>query len=481
MHSISTFAASSLDLQTITLAGAAVLIVALLFVQLHHLLSLRSLLRVKPSSHAKEGSGGEIIDETISQKEADPLCPKRCLSLAQDNKTAIDNLEKKPHDLDANLKAACADVRLMIAEAELPALRSLAAAIGARVDTLHSAISEMGARTEESLSKATASAAEVKKFAGDAAAVKSVTDELKVMMTQVGSDLSELQSSATEISACMDRLQLSVSNASSKSADSLLRITEGGAATIAKLGLLDKKVDNRFDEWLHVNASWLATPYPSRFKFLLGEDVSYLFATRGASVRAQPVCEQCSAIPDEEHPYNIQDARLYVSEKNIAFLAEAGIGVAIFALGSQVPSLPVVAHDPKLVGLITAALAAASHIPEDVKKTIRSIPPKLGAEVLSSYWKSRDTKKILERKIPEATKLLENNELDVVTVGGSSHHHLGRLIKDIDNHDERRQPFGGLVRVLIEKKEHDESAPCYRWVCRKCWAKLNGVPQLPSV
>jgi len=117
-----------------------------------------------------------------------------------------------------------------------------------------------------------------------------------------------------------------------------------------------------------------------------------------------------------------------------------------------VPLLPVVAHNPRLMGLIAAALAGASHIPDDVKKTIRSIPPKLGAEILSSYWKSNDTKKILERKVPEVRKLLENSELDVVSVGGTSHHHLGRLIKNIDNADEERQPFGGLVRVLIEKK-----------------------------
>jgi len=342
MH-IVPLAASSIDLPTIILASAAV-IATLLFAQLYYLLTLRSLFRAGRKNDATEEARGEIVEAIISGKEADPKGFQRCLSLAQDNKTAIDNLREETRDLSAIIRAASADAKLMISEAELPALRSSAAAIASRVDMLHPAVSAINARTEESLSRATESTTEIRKLASDAAAARSALvsldrraddvinnlgnkildlsanasaakDELKLIIEQASSDFSALQTSIVDISAQMNKLQLTVSDAASKTADTLGKLTDGAAATSTALELLEKKVDARFDEWLHVNASWLATPYPSRFKFLLGEDVSYLFLTRGASVKAQPVCEQCSAIPDKEHPYNIQDVRLYFSEK----------------------------------------------------------------------------------------------------------------------------------------------------------------------
>ena len=287
--------------------------------------------------------------------------------------------------------------------------------------------------------------------------------------------LNEIQRISAEASTSSKSLQgLQVETA--KVAGETRKLGEGLLAANTRLAEFESKVENRFSAWFQMNSSWLATPYPSRFKFLLRDKANYLLLSRGASVAVEIVCERCDKVPHGAKAYEVKDAKLYFSERNITLLAEAGIASAIFALGSL--PLVVVAHHAHLP-LVAKAIAKVSQSGE-VAKVITEAAPMLGAEILTSRWKSDSEARRFAEFVPELSGILDSKSLQVVTVGGNSHHHLGRLIGQIDAAKiKEQQPFGGLVRVLLEAK--NEHAPCYKWVCRKCWEEIRGAPQLPSV
>jgi hypothetical protein len=302
-------------------------------------------------------------------------------------------------------------------------------------------------------------------------AIANVLSKLEVMAPIID----ELRHMSAEASTSSKSLQgLHVETA--KVAGETQKLGENLLAANTRLSEFESKVENRFSSWFQMNSSWLATPYPSRFKFVLRDKANYLLLSRGASVAVEIVCERCDQVPHGAKPYEVKDAKLYFSEKNITLLAEAGIASAIFALGSL--PLVVVAHHAHLP-LVAKAIGKVSQSGE-VAKVIKEAAPLLGAEILTSRWKSDSEASRFAEFVPELSEILDSKSLQVVTVGGNSHHHLGLLIEQIDSAKiKEQQPFGGLVRVLLEA--NNEHAPCYKWVCRKCWEQIRGTPQLPSV
>jgi hypothetical protein len=249
------------------------------------------------------------------------------------------------------------------------------------------------------------------------------------------------------------------------------KLSEGARAEILE----------RFDNQLSLNVSWLATPYPSVLqvkgvkpppRWISKIGLKY---TEGISVTL--LCERCKKEPDHAKPYVLEKAGLELDEKAMDLYLDTGVAVVSFVLAPHLDPMFCVANHPHLVAL----LGAAQHVPGTIREAAKDLVPELQAY---TYYKvymavrgltgrlTPDEQKKVECLWPE----FEKHPLRPTNLGGAAHHHLGRIIEDIDRKElHLRRPYGGLVRVLRPKE------PVYEWVCDKCWSDSKGVPELPII
>ncbi len=243
-------------------------------------------------------------------------------------------------------------------------------------------------------------------------------------------------------------------------------------------------IRQEFEDQFDRNLSWLASPYPRRFK-VIEQSPSWEPILRGAALlgirmreplRLKVLCERCEGHISGDAPYRILGAKLEFEEEALKFYLDAGIAIGAIVLEQHLPALHFLVHDQQILEKLDRI---AKEMPNGALKLGEHLAPGLLARILFNRSKIARKAPLADRDFRRAaTDLFEKlkaSPLHITNLGANAHIHIGMMIEGEDRANlETRRPYGGLVRVLSDSRKD------YLWICDKCWAERYKIAERPS-